>query len=116
MNFVRLSVVAMSVALMFLVGSSSASANYSHPSFSVADDRTFNLREAGSKTVMEKIKDAIHQGGVALLGVGFHHPRQLRLRHFIAIRWRRVGISDASSYFVFHPLFATYDTKPMGIH
>ena len=69
----RFSVIAMSAALMFSVGSSASTAttNYSHPEFSVADDRTLNLRETGSQIVVETIENALRQGGLALLGEGF---------------------------------------------
>ena len=69
----RLSVIALSAALMFSIGSSAstATANYSHPEFSVADDRTLNLRETGSQIVVETIENALRQGGLALLGEGF---------------------------------------------
>ena len=69
----RLSVIALSATLMFSVGSSASTAttNYSHPEFSVADDRTLNLRETGSQIVVETIENALRQGGLALLGEGF---------------------------------------------
>ena len=72
MNSARISLIALSAALMFSVGSSSlANTNYSHPAFSVAEDPVLNMRETGSKIVMETIEDAIRQGGTALLGEGF---------------------------------------------
>ena len=73
MNSFRLSVIALSAALMFSLGSSASTAttNYSHPEFSVADDRTLNLRETGSQIVVETIENALRQGGLALLGEGF---------------------------------------------
>ena len=73
MNSFRLSVVALSAALMFSVGSSTSTAttNYSHPEFSVAEGRTLNLRETGSQIVVETIENALRQGGLALLGEGF---------------------------------------------
>ena len=43
----------------------------SHPSFSVTEDRTLDLREAGSQIVIQTIEDALRQGGLALLGEGF---------------------------------------------
>ena len=69
----RLSVIALSAALIFSLGSSASTAttNYSHPEFSVADDRTLNLRETGSQIVVETIENALRQGGLALLGEGF---------------------------------------------
>ena len=72
MNFVRLSILALSLTLMFSIGSSlSAATDYSHPEFSATDDRVLNLRETGSQIVTETIEDAIRQGGVGLLGEGF---------------------------------------------
>ena len=69
----RLSVIALSAALIFSVGSSASTAttNYSHPEFSVAEDRTLNLRETGSQIVVETIENALRRGGLALLGEGF---------------------------------------------
>ena len=69
----RLSVIALSAALIFSVGSSASTAttNYSHPEFSVTNDRTLNLRESGSQIVVEIIGDGLRQGGLALLGEGF---------------------------------------------
>ena len=69
----RLSVIVLSAALMFSVGSSASTAttNYSHPEFSVADGHTLNLRETGSQIVVETIENALRQGGLALLGEGF---------------------------------------------
>ena len=69
MKLFRYTIFALSVALIFSVGSSSATIH--HPEFSVADDRTLSLRETGSQIVMETIEDAIRQGGLALLGEGF---------------------------------------------
>ena len=72
MNLFRFSIIALSLTLMFSIGSSSSvSADYSHPEFSVTDERILNLRETGSKIVLETIEDAIRQGGVGLLGEGF---------------------------------------------
>ena len=73
MNSFRISIIALSVAaLMFSAGSSSpASTDYSHPYFTVAEGRTLDVRETGSKLVMETIKDALRAGGLALLGEGF---------------------------------------------
>ena len=70
MNLFRYAIFALSVALVFSVGSSSAT-THSHPEISVADDRTLSLRGTGSQIVMETIEDAIRQGGLALLGEGF---------------------------------------------
>ena len=69
----RLSVIALSAALIFSVGSSASTAttNHSHPEFLVADDHTLNLRETGSQIVVETIENALRQGGLALLGEGF---------------------------------------------
>ena len=69
----RFSVIALSATLMFSVGSSASTAttNYSHPDFSVADGSTLNLRETGSQIVVETIENALRQGGLALLGEGF---------------------------------------------
>ena len=72
MNLSRPVIFAMSTALIFSIGSSSsATTDYSHPSFSVADDRVLNLRETGSKIVMETVEDALRDGGIALLGEDF---------------------------------------------
>ena len=72
MNLFRFSIIALSLTLMFSIGSSSSAAtDYSHPEFSVTDDRILNLRETGSKIVLETIEDSIRQGGVGLLGEGF---------------------------------------------
>ena len=75
----RLSVIALSAALIFSLGSSASTAttNYSHPEFSVADDRTLNLRETGSQIVVETIENALRQGGLALLGEGFQFDSSL---------------------------------------
>ena len=70
MNLFRYIIFALSVALIFSVGSSSATI-HSHPEISVADDRTLSLRETGSQIVMETIEDALRAGGLALLGEGF---------------------------------------------
>ena len=69
----RLSVIVLSAALIFSLGSSASTAttNYSHPEFSVAEDRTLNLRDTGSQTVIETMENALRQGGLALLGEGF---------------------------------------------
>ena len=69
----RLSVIALSAALMFSLGSSASTAttNYSHPEFSVTDGSTLNLRETSSQIVVETIENALRQGGLALLGEGF---------------------------------------------
>ena len=58
---------------MFSLGSSASTAttNYSHPEFSVAEDRTLNLRDTGSQIVIETMENALRQGGLALLGEGF---------------------------------------------
>ena len=58
---------------MFSLGSSASTAttNYSHLEFSVADDSTLNLRETGSQIVVETIENALRQGGLTLLGEGF---------------------------------------------
>ena len=73
MNLFRLSIIAVSAALTFSVGSSASTANtsYSHPEFSVAENRTLNLRETGSQIVVETIENALRAGGLALLGEGF---------------------------------------------
>ena len=72
MNLFHFSVVALFITLMFSIGSSSsATTDYSHPAFSVADDRALNLRETGSKIVMETMEDAIRQGGLALFDESF---------------------------------------------
>ena len=51
--------------------SATATMNYSHPSFSVADSPALDLRETGSRLVVESIEDALRVGGLALLGEGF---------------------------------------------
>ena len=70
-NMPRPAAFAASMALMLLGSSAIATTNYSHPQFTVAEDRALNLRETGSQIVMETIEDAIRQGGLALLGEGF---------------------------------------------
>ena len=69
----RFSVIALSAVLIFSIGSSASTAttNYSHPEFSIAEDRTLNLRETGSQIVIDTIENALRQGGLALLGEGF---------------------------------------------
>ena len=69
----RLSVIALSVTLIFSIGSSAsiATTNYSHPEFSAVEDRTLNLRETSSQIVIQTIENALRQGGLALLGEGF---------------------------------------------
>ena len=63
---------AISMALMLLGSSAiSATTDYSHPQFTVADDRTLSLRETSSRIVMETIEDAIRQGGLALFDEDF---------------------------------------------
>ena len=42
-----------------------------HPPLSIAEGRTLNLRESGSRIVVETIEDALRSGGLALLGEGF---------------------------------------------
>ena len=42
-----------------------------HPSFSVTEDLTLNLRETGSQIVIQTMENALRQGGLALLGEGF---------------------------------------------
>ena len=74
MNLFRSAVFALSIALMFLFGSSAMATvitNYSHPAFSITDDRTLDLRETGSQIVMETIENVLQQGGLAWLGEGF---------------------------------------------
>ena len=73
MTSFRFSVIALSAVLIFSIGSSASTAttNYSHPEFSVADGSTLNLRETGSQIVVETIENALRQGGLALLGEGF---------------------------------------------
>ena len=72
MNLFRSAIFVMCAVLMFSIGpSSSATTNYSHPAFSVADDRVLNLREAGSKIVVETIEDALRAGGIALFDERF---------------------------------------------
>ena len=72
MNSFRISIIALSVALIFLAGSSAtATTNYSHPQFTVTEDSTLSLRETGSKIVIETIEDAIRQGGLMLFEEGF---------------------------------------------
>ena len=72
MNLFRPAIFAMCAVLIFSIGpSSSATTNYSHPAFSVADDRVLNLREAGSKIVVETIEDALRAGGIALFDERF---------------------------------------------
>ena len=68
--------IAVSMALMVSLDSVSAmppppSLTNSHPAFSVTDDRTLNLRGAGSQIVIDAIENALRQGGLALFGEGF---------------------------------------------
>ena len=73
MNLFRSAIFALSVVLVFSLGSSSsANTDYPHPDFSVTEDRTLSLRETGSQIVLDTIEDALRAGGVALIGEGFH--------------------------------------------
>ena len=73
MDLSRFTIVAICMALMApLVSSATATTDYSHPQFSVTEDPALSLRETGSQIVMKTIEDALRQGGVALLGEGFH--------------------------------------------
>ena len=70
MNLFRSVVFALSVAVIFSIGSSATATTHSRPQFAT-EGHTLDLRETGSKIVMETIEDALRQGGVALLGDGF---------------------------------------------
>ena len=48
-----------------------ATTNYSHPSFSVADDRALSLREEGSRIVTDTIENALRLGGIGLFDERF---------------------------------------------
>ncbi len=69
---VRLLITLMSVALIFSIGSSAtATTNYSHPQFSVTEDRALSLRETGSQIVIDAIENAFRVAGVEVFGGGF---------------------------------------------
>ena len=70
MRLFHSAVVAISMFLMLPLGSSATATTHSRPQFAT-EGRTLDLRETGSKIVMETIEDALRQGGVALLGDGF---------------------------------------------
>ena len=71
MNLPRTATFALFMSLLLLGSSAIATTNYSHPEFSVNEGSTLNLRETGSKLVMETIEDALRTSGLALLGDGF---------------------------------------------
>ena len=72
MNSIRISVLALTLAAIFSIGSSAtATTNYSHPSFSVADDRALSLREEGSRIVTDTIENALRLGGIGLFDERF---------------------------------------------
>ena len=72
MNIFRFSVLALSLTLMFSIGpSSSATTDYSHPSFSVADGHALSLRESGSQIVVDTIENALRWGGFKLFDERF---------------------------------------------
>ncbi|MCY4030775.1 MAG: inverse autotransporter beta domain-containing protein [Hyphomicrobiales bacterium] len=72
MNLFRPAVFALSMALMIPLGASAtATTNYFHPPFSVTDGRTLDLRETGSRMVVETVENAVKEGGEELLGEGF---------------------------------------------
>ena len=72
MNLFRLSIIALSIALICSVGSSASTATtHSHPQFTVADDRTLNLRETASRLVVDTIENVLRQGGLALFDERF---------------------------------------------
>ncbi|MCY4033287.1 MAG: inverse autotransporter beta domain-containing protein [Hyphomicrobiales bacterium] len=61
-----------SLALIFSIGSSAtATTNYSHPQFSVTEDRALSLRETGSQIVIDTIENAFRVAGVEVFGGGF---------------------------------------------
>ena len=70
MKLFRTATFAISVALMLLGHSATATMN-SHPEFSVTEDRILSLRETISQLVVDTIEDAIRQGGLALFGEDF---------------------------------------------
>ena len=72
MNISRAFAFAMSVTLMLLGPLAvPATSNCSHPPFSVTNAPALDLRETGSRLVVETIEDALRVGGLALLGEGF---------------------------------------------
>ena len=72
MRLFHSAVVAISMLLTLPLGSSATvTANYSHPPFSITEDRTLSLRETGSQLVIDAIEDSLYRGGLALLGDGF---------------------------------------------
>ena len=78
MNLFHSIVLAVSVAMMLSIGSSAtATANYSHPSFSVTEGRTLSLRETGSQIVVDTIENALQQGGSELFGKRFQFDSSL---------------------------------------
>ena len=72
MNSSRLSIVALSMAIMVSIGSSASTATtHFHPQFTVTEDRTLSLRETGSRLVVDTIENALRQGGLALFDERF---------------------------------------------
>ena len=73
MNLIRSTILTLSIgALMFSTGSSSlATTDYSHPQFTVAEDRILSLQETGSRLVVDTIENALRQGGLALFDENF---------------------------------------------
>ena len=72
MNIFRLSIIALSLTLMFSIGSSAtATTNYTHPTFSVTEDQTLSLRETGSQIVIDTIEHALRWGGTELFDERF---------------------------------------------
>ena len=70
-NTSRTVALVISMALMLPGSLAVATMDYSHPPFSITEDRTLNLRETGSQIVMETVEDVLQQGGLSLLGEGF---------------------------------------------
>lgn len=59
------------MALLFPGSSAIAATDYSHPQFTVTEERTLNLQAVGSQIVIDTIEDALRAGGLALLGEDF---------------------------------------------
>ena len=71
MSIFRFATFAALVALMFPLGSSSATTTSSSVPGSLADSPALDLRTVGSRLVVETIEDALRQGGLALFDEGF---------------------------------------------
>ena len=71
MKLFRSAIFALSVVLVLLGPSATATTNYSHPELSVTENRILSLQETISQLVIDTIEDAIRQGGLALFGEEF---------------------------------------------